>query len=60
MGEHTHIRQKSDKDDIGRRIIVCLVDSAWRERRWVGVPISMRHAMLLVENVMRCEGHFRM
>ena len=47
MEEHTHIRQKSDKDVIGRRIIIDLVDSAWRERRWVHVPMSTRHAMLV-------------
>ena len=49
MGEQTHIRQKSYKDGIGRRMIVYLVDSAWRERRWVHVPMSMRHAMLVGE-----------
>ena len=57
MGEHTHIRQESDKGGIGRRMIIQLVDSAWRERQWVHVPMSMRHAMLLVEKMMRYEGH---
>ena len=47
MEEHTHIRQKSDKDGIRRWMIIYLVDSAWRKRRWVHVPMSMRHAMLV-------------
>ena len=41
------MRQISDKDGIGRRIVIYSVDSAWRERRWVHVPMSMRHAMLV-------------
>ena len=43
------MRQISDKDGIGRRIVIYSVDSAWRERRWVHVPMSMRHAMLVGE-----------
>ena len=47
MEEHTDVRHKSDKDGIGRRIVIYLVDSAWRERRWVHVPMSIRHAILV-------------
>ena len=50
MGEHTHIRPISDKDGIGRRMIIYLVDSAWRERQWVHVPMSMRHDVVGGEN----------
>ena len=31
MEEHTHIQKKSDKDGIGRRMIIYLVAFVWRE-----------------------------